>query len=116
MSNVVQKRSTKPFVAGLRTPPGTLDLSRTGEPAITVRVEFAELWDAVRMSVSPNEPVVTIKRAALEALGAGDEPTEEFVMKLAGWEVLDEGASVADAGAVNGSIFLLTHRRRRPVR
>ena len=36
--------------------------------------------------------------------------------KLRGWEVLDEGASLADAGATDGSIFLLTHRRRRPVK
>jgi hypothetical protein len=116
MSNIVQKVSTTPFVASLRTPPGTLDLSRTGEQAITVRVELAEVWDAVRIAVSPNEPVVTIKRAALEKLGAADELPEEFVMKLRGWEVLDEGESLADAGAVNGSIFLLAHRRRRPVR
>jgi hypothetical protein len=33
-----------------------------------------------------------------------------------GWEVLDEGQSIADVGALDGSIFLLTNRRRRPVR
>jgi hypothetical protein len=116
MSNIVQKGTTTPFVAGLRTPPRALDLSRKGEQAITVRVELAELWDAVRIVASPNEPVVTIKRAALEKMGAVDERPEEFVMKLRGWEVLDEGESLTDAGAVNGSIFLLAHRRRRPVR
>ena len=116
MSAIVEKKSTTPFVASLRTPPRALDLSRKGEQAITVRVEMAEVWDAVRVSVSPNEPVATIKQAALEQLGAADERPEEFVMKLRGWEVLDEGASLADAGAINGSIFLLAHRRRRPVR
>lgn len=116
MSNIVEKKSTTPFVASLRTAPRTLDLSRKGEQAISVRVELAELWDAIRINVSPNEPVVTIKRAAIEALGAGDEPPEEYVMKLRGWEVLDEGESLIDAGAINGSIFLLAHRRRRPVR
>ena len=116
MSAIVQKHSTTPFVAGLRTPPRTVDLARKGEPSIVVRVEIAELWDAVRIAASPNEPVVTIKRAALEALAHTDEQPEEFVMKLRGWEVLDEGASLVDAGAVNGSIFLLAHRRRRPVR
>ena len=114
MSAIVKTDAT-PFVAGLRTAM-TLDLARRGEPAITIRVELAEVWDTVRVSVSPNEPVVTVKRAALEAMGSDDDPTEEFVMKLRGWEVLDEGESVADAGAVDGSIFLLTHRRRRPVR
>ena len=115
MSAIAKSQSTMPFVAGLRTAT-TLDLARRGEQAITIRVELAEMWDTVRVSVSPNEPVVTVKRAALEAMGAGDEPAEEFVMKLRGWEVLDEGASLTDAGAVDGSIFLLTHRRRRPVR
>ena len=116
MSALVQKSSTTPFVGSLRSRPRTMDLSRKGEAAITVRVQLAELWDALRIVVSPNEPVVTVKRAALEALGGADEPTEEFMIKLRGWEVLDEGASVADAGATDGSIFLLTHRRRRPVR
>jgi hypothetical protein len=108
-------KDSGPFVTRLRTAM-MLDLSRKGEQAITIRVELAEMWDVVRVSVSPNEPVVTVKRAALEAMGSGDEPAEEFVIKLRGWEVLDEGASIADAGAIDGSIFLLTHRRRRPVR
>jgi hypothetical protein len=45
-----------------------------------------------------------------------DEDASEYVIKLRGFEVLDENVSLADAGARNGSIFLLTHRRRRPVR
>lgn len=116
MSAIIRKASTTPFVAGLRTRPKALDLSRKGEAAITVRVQIAELWDAVRVAASPNEPVVSVKRAALEAVGMGAEQPEEFVVKLRGWEVLDEGASLIDAGALDGSIFLLTHRRRRPVR
>jgi hypothetical protein len=116
MSAMVEKQRTTPFVAALRTSPAVLDLSRNGEQAITVRVELAELWNAVRILVSPNEPVVTIKRAALERMAAAEERPEEFVIKLRGWEVLDEGESLTDAGAVDGSIFLLTHRRRRPVR
>ena len=41
---------------------------------------------------------------------------EDFVVKLRGWEILDEAASLADAGVIDGSILLMTHRRRRPVR
>jgi hypothetical protein len=37
-------------------------------------------------------------------------------MKLRGLEVLDEGRTLAESGAIDGSIFLLSHRRRRPVR
>jgi hypothetical protein len=116
MSTVVKKESTSPFVLGLRTRSAGVNLARTGEPSIKVRVQSAELWEAVTISASPNEPVVSIKRAALDAMGLSTEHPEEFVVKLRGWEVLDEGASLADAGAIDGSIFLLTHRRRRPVR
>jgi len=108
--------SRTPFVTGLRARPSTIDLSRAGGASITVRVEVPEVWDTVRIVASPSEPVASIKHAALEALTASDEPAEEFVIKLRGWEVLDESASLADSGAINGSIFLLTHRRRRPVK
>lgn len=116
MSAIVKKELAAPFVAGLRARPKTIDLARKGETAITVRVEMAEVWDTVRVTVSPNEPVVTVKRAALDALYPAFEHPEEFVIKLRGWEVLDEGASLADTGALDGSIFLLGHRRRRPVK
>lgn len=116
MSAIVAKKGAAPFVTGLRARRGTIDLSRQGEPAITVRVEMAEVWDTIRVSTSPNEPVVTIKRAALGALFPSAEHPEEFVMKLRGWEVLDEGATLSDAGAIDGSIFLLANRRRRAVK
>jgi hypothetical protein len=116
MSAIVQKPSSASFVTSLRSRAGTIDLTHANEPAITVRVEMAEVWDAVRIAASSNEPVVSIKIAALEALFPGVELPEEFVIKLRGWEILDEGASLSDAGAVDGSIFLLAHRRRRPVK
>ena len=60
--------------------------------------------------------MLAVKVRALEALSPGADFHDEFGMKLAGWEVLDENVSLAEAGAVDGSIFLLTNRRRRPVR
>ena len=111
------KPATKvPFVTGLRSRQGTIDLSRAGEAAITIRVEMPDLWDVIRVKASPSEPVVTVKRAALDAFGIDTPLPEEFVMKLRGWEVLDESATLTDAGAIDGSIFLLTYRRRRAVR
>ena len=59
---------------------------------------------------------MTLKMAALDALFRTGEQPDEFVLKFRGWEVLDEHASIADAGATDGSIFLLTYRRRRAVR
>ena len=108
---------TAPFVAQLRTRGTTIELAAPNGPAITVRVEMPEVWDVVRLHASPDESALTIKRRALEALMPGAELQDEaYVLKLNGWEVLDESASLAAAGAVDGSIFLVTSRRRRPVR
>jgi hypothetical protein len=106
---------TTPFVAQLRSRPGVLRVGAAGEPTITVRVQMPEVWDVVRVEAPPSEPVLAVKVRALEALSPGADFHDEFVMKLAGWEVLDENVSLAEAGAVDGSIFLLTNRRRRPV-
>jgi hypothetical protein len=116
VSAIVRQNPSEPFVSGLRARRGTIDLSRSGDSAITIRVEMPEVWDTVRVVASSTEPVAAIKRAALEALFPSDAHGDEFVIKLRGWEVLDESASLADAGAADGSIFLLTHRRRRPVK
>jgi hypothetical protein len=108
---------TEPFVAQLRTRDDVIELASPSGPAITIRVQMPEVWDVVRMHASPDEHALTVKRRALEALMPGAElHDEDFVLKLNGWEVLDESASLAAAGAVDGSIFLVTHRRRRPVR
>jgi hypothetical protein len=37
------------------------------------------------------------------------------MVKLNGWEILDENAPISSTDARNGSIFLIADRRRRPV-
>ena len=108
---------TAPFVTQLRTRGDTIELASPDGPAITVRVQMPEVWDAVRVHASPDERAITVKRRALEALKPGAElRDEDYVLKLNGWEVLDESASLAATGAVDGSIFLVTYRWRRAVR
>jgi hypothetical protein len=108
---------TEPFVAQLRTRGNTIELPTPSGPAITVRVQMLEVWDVVRVHASPDERAITVKRRALEALMPGAElRDDDYVLKLNGWEVLDESASLAATGAVDGSIFLVTNRRRRAVR
>ncbi len=107
---------TTPFVSQLRSRADALQLAGSGEAAITVRVEMPEKWDTVKAVVSPTATARSMKVAALQALFPSDESPEAFVLKLHGWEVLDENATLTELGAVNGSIFLLTHRRRQPVR
>jgi hypothetical protein len=107
-----------PFVTTLRSRRTTIQLARDGDSAITIRVEMPEVWDVVRIVVAPTQPVLAVKLAALDALypEATGELHADFVVKLRGWEILDEAASLADAGVIDGSILLLTFRRRRPVR
>ena len=105
-----------PFVAQLRARPGVVRLGSNGQPRITIRVQLLEAWDAVRVETPPSERVGAVKNEALAALVPNGDPPDAFVLKLNGFEVLDENVSVADTGATNGSTFLLTYRRRRPVR
>ena len=107
---------TAPFVTQLRARPGVIRLGTDGQQRITLRVQQLEAWDMVRVETPSTEPVAAVKRAALAALQPNGVSPDAFVLKLNGFEVLDENASVADAGGKNGSTFLLTYRRRRPVR
>jgi hypothetical protein len=83
---------------------------------MTLRVQMPEAWDAVRFVAAPSEAVASLKGRALEMLAPGAQSPDEFVLKLRGWEVLDESATLADIGVQDGSILLLTSRRKRPVR
>jgi len=108
---------TVPFTSTLRSRPEAIRLGTGSEPVITLRVQVPEVWDTIRIDAPADTPISVVKERALQAL-MPDEASQHagFVMKLAGWEVLDERASLATAGARQGSIFLLTNRRRRPVR
>ena len=106
-----------PFTAQLRARPDTIVLGADdAAERWIVRVQVPEVWDAVRVSVPPSEPVIALKTRALEALVPSAEFHDEYVLKLHGVEVMDEQAPIRETGATSGSIFLLTHRRRRPVR
>jgi len=107
---------SEPFVASLRTSQHTpLAVGAQGPDALSIRVEVPERWDVALLSAAPTASVADVKLAALRAVSPDDDASE-YVIKLRGFEVLDEGVSIATAGARDGSIFLLTHRRRRPVR
>jgi hypothetical protein len=104
------------LVNRLRSRPGLLTLGPDGPGAITVRVQVPELWDAITVRCAEGTSCLALKQAVLDAFGEHHHPADEYVLKLRGFEVLDEQAPVTDAGAREGSTFLLTYRLRRPVR
>lgn len=106
---------SEPFVASLRTSGSTIPVGAPGASPITIRVEVPERWDVALISVASSASVGEVKRAALRFVSPDDDAAD-YVIKLRGFEVLDESVSLGAAGARDGSIFLLTHRRRRPVR
>ncbi|MGH7671072.1 MAG: hypothetical protein ACRENQ_16430 [Gemmatimonadaceae bacterium] len=108
--------SAVPFVTSLRARRATIHMGADGEPTITIRVEMEAVWDAIRIEVPPSASVVAVKKRALEALFPEAEYHEDFVAKLGGWEILNEYESLSAAGVKDGSILLLMHRRRRPLR
>ena len=107
---------TAPFVTNLRTNGELIELGSGGEPALRLRVQVAELWDSVRLDAPPSESVISAKRAALDALYPVGIDPDEYVVRLHGFEILDESVSLNAAGIRDGSILLLVMRRRQPVR
>lgn len=103
------------FVAGLRTRRAPIVIGEASDKSLRFRAQVLEAWDAVQIRANPNEPVRGVKLRALEELYPESFTPDEFVVKLHGFEILDENVSLADAGVKNGSILLIADRRRRPV-
>ncbi len=103
---------TAPFTASLRRRAAPIRIGGGEGPQASVRVEIPELWDVVLVETPLGEPILAVKNAALAVLDPRADQ-REYVMKLRGAEMMNESASLAEAGALDGSIFLLTRRRRR---
>jgi len=98
----------------VRARPQTIVLG-AGHGALTLKVEMPERWDVVRVTASPSDTVLSVKVAALAALEPGADH-RRWVMKLRGAEITSESRTLLEVDATTGVTFLLTLRRRRPVR
>ena len=103
------------FVGSLRTRGEAFKLGAPADKPMRVRAQVLEAWDAIRIDADPSATVRSLKQLALRELYPENLPETEFVVKLNGFEVLDEGIPLSESGARNGSTFLITDRRRRPV-
>lgn len=106
---------TAPFTTQLRANRAPIEVAEAGTGAITIRVQAADIWETVRVIARPETPVAEVKRRVVADLFP-NQSVDDFVLKLHGWEMLEERESLSSAGVVNGSILLLAIRRRRPVR
>ncbi|MEO5902790.1 MAG: hypothetical protein ABIQ55_02140 [Gemmatimonadaceae bacterium] len=105
-----------PFVTELRTSAAVILVGDEASVTMHIRVQAAELWDTVRVDASPGESVLAVKVAALAAFYPDGVTSDDFVVKLNGFEILHESESLSSVGVRDGSTLLLTRRRRRPVR
>ncbi len=103
------------FVNKLRTASTVRAGSGSGAPLV-IRVQLLDAWDAVRVETWADVPVCIVKEVALNAQDPSAEDPGDYVVKLGGFEVLDENASLASIGVVSGSILSIGYRFRRPVR
>lgn len=104
-----------PFATQLRADRASITIAEPGPGVLTIRVQAADVWETVRVIAPADTPVAEIKRRVVERIFP-NQGVDDFVLKLRGWEMLDERESLASAGVVNGAILLLAIRRRRPVR
>ena len=104
-----------PFVSGLRTQGNAYKLGSGSGPVLQLRAQVLEAWDAIRIDADPSASVKSLKHLALKELYPDVRNDDQYVVKLHGWEILDEDAPISSTEAKNGSIFLITDRRRRPV-
>ena len=102
------------FVNSLRTRGAALRLGSGAGSTIHLRAQVLEAWDTVRIDADPAASVKSLKHLTLQTLYPHVNE-DDYVVKLHGWEVLDEDAPISSTGARNGSTFLITDRRRRPV-
>ncbi len=107
---------TAPFVSELRTTDDVIRIGGGNGAVLHLRVQSAELWDALRIDAPGSASVREVKNAALDRFFPHGHNPEEMVVKLRGFEILDEDKSLESAGFRDGSTLLLTNRRRRPVR
>jgi hypothetical protein len=82
---------------------------------LPVRVKVLEVWDEIDIAWQGDMSVNELKRTALATTRVSASPTE-FMVKVGGAEVLDEGLSLSSAGIMAGKAIIVMRRRRQPVR
>ena len=107
---------TSPFVSDLRTTDDVVRVGGGDGAVLHLRVQAAELWEALRIDAPGSATVQSVKDAALQAFFPNGADSSEYVAKVRGFEILRENESLEASGIRDGSTILLASRRRRPVK
>lgn len=104
-----------PFVTELRATDEVIAVGGEGR-VLHLRVQVAELWDAIRVDAAADASFAAVKHAALAAFFPAGTAVGDYVGKVRGFEILHEDEGIEAGGIRDGSTILLTRRRRRPVK
>ncbi len=106
---------TAPFVTELRATDEVVTVGGEGT-VLHLRVQVAELWDAIRVDAPASASFAAVKHAALAAFFRAGSLQMDYVGKVRGFEILHEHESIEACGIRDGSTILLARRRRSPVK
>ncbi len=106
---------TAPFVTELRATDDVVTIPGEGT-VLHLRVQVAELWDAMRVDAPASASFAAVKQVALATFFPAETGVMDFVGKVRGFEILHEHESLEACGVRDGSTILLMRRRRRPVK
>lgn len=82
---------------------------------LPVRVMVLDTWDEIPLAVSPELPIVELKRQALAAARVR-RPAERYEVKFRGAVVPEGDSTVAQVGLLPNSQLIVLPSRRRPAR
>jgi hypothetical protein len=80
-----------------------------------VRVWVTDVWDNLRVPVTPGTTVADLKVAGLERAMLGGAALREYSVKYRGGLVLDETRTLEQLGVPDDAPFIILPTRRRPV-
>jgi hypothetical protein len=103
------------FPNSLRARKDNVTLSQAAG-AWTIRVQSAEVWDAVRVVCDPDTSITRIKQAAMAELMPDVQTLDDYEVKLRGALIPNETLSLAAVGGLDASTLFILARRRQPLR
>jgi hypothetical protein len=88
----------------------------TSDAPMTLRVCVTDVWDTVRLGVTPSLTVRQVKTEGLAQAGRQSADPGMYEIKYRGALLLDEDQTLEKLGVPDGAPMIILPARRRPVR